>query len=153
MNWSKLQAALAALALMLIPLVLLYPACSAQQAAAEHASATAGDVVNEVAKRGDQVYAVTTEACFAAERAASVLPDLEQAKSTVLEIRSRCDVAFAALEELRLAVARVDKLVADIEQGAATVQQATEAALASRAAFEQARSAHESLAVFLEQIK
>jgi hypothetical protein len=138
--------------LLVLLLSVVLSCTAAQQELAQRQAATAADVVNEVAKRGDQVYAVSVEACHNAELAAAALPDLETAKTTVTEIRQRCDVAFLALERLRLAVAYVDNLVEQLDKGAATVQQATAAAITARDAFERAQSAMVDLNTYLESL-
>ena len=112
---------------------------------------TVADVINEVARRGDQVYAVSVEACKRAEQVAVQHPDLAEAKRLVSAIRARCDIAFAALEQLKGAIDRVDALVLRFELKQATLEELVRAAMVARAAFEQADKSNRLLATYLEK--
>jgi uncharacterized protein YhaN len=115
------------------------------------AAITAADIVNEVAKRGDQAYQVSIGTCHAAEAAAAELPDVTQAEAAVLKIRKACDHAFATLEQVRLALQRVDQAFLLAEQGKLPVRDLVSAALSARELFERARVEHELLAAELQK--
>lgn len=110
---------------------------------------SAADIVNEVARRGDQSYAVSVASCHAAELVAAELPDVAEAERAVGRIRSACDRAFHLFEEVRLAVARVDEAMARAEAGQLPIRDVVGAALSARELFERAQAEDTTLAAQL----
>lgn len=121
--------------------------CSAAQASA--AGATTAQVVNEVARSGDAIYAVSVAECHAAEVAASHALELSVAKATVAEVRSRCDVAFQALRKAQSAVVSVDAAL----QRNVSARDLAVLALSAREAVEAAQQAEVELAAFLKSVR
>lgn len=117
------------------------------------AAVTAAEVANEIARRGTQVYAVSIDACHAAELVAVDLPSIETARATVAEIRERCDQAFDAIEGVRKALEAMDAVVAQASTGVEAARSLAAAALAARDAVEHAERVNRELAAYLEGIK
>lgn len=137
-----------------LALWLVSPGCTATAPeVAEQRTDRAAELLNEIAKRGDQVYGVSVERCHRAELAAAKLPDLEDARALVATVRAQCDQAFQALEALRLALEGIDNTLADLERGTATIRQAAAAAILARDAFDAAQLAHDDLATFLGRLE
>ncbi len=112
---------------------------------------SAADIVNEVARRGDQTYAVSVEACHAAEMVAAEQPNVDEAERAVGRIRAACDHAFHALDEVRLAIARVDEAMARAEAGQLPIRDVVSAALSARELFESAQAEQVTLTTQLQK--
>lgn len=112
---------------------------------------SAADIVNEVARRGDQAYGVSVESCHAAEAVAAELPNVAEAERAVGRIRSACDHAFHRFDEVRLAIARVDEAMARAEAGQLPIRDVVSAALSARELFEQAQAEDVTLAGQLQK--
>jgi hypothetical protein len=141
--------AAAALLVALLPLSVVAPLTVTSCATPQRAAVSVADVVNEVARRGDRIYAVSVDACNAAEVLAAHHRDLATAEKLVGEVRSRCDLAFAALEAARKAVTLVDDAVAKSRAGELSAADLARLAVAAREAVESAQAAHAELATFL----
>lgn len=118
----------------------------------ERVVVSAAEVVNEVARRGDQIDAVAVDACHMAESVAVELPDIDEAEKAVMVIRARCDAAFAAVDALEAAIEQVDIVFAAVERGDLTVRDLVSAAIGARQAFERAQKAHTELREFLKEV-
>ena len=127
---------------------LLLASCGGAHEQAKTTAATAAEIVNALALGGEQVYAVSVEACDTAENAAAHVPDLDQAHELVRQIRARCDQAFAAAEDLRLAIEKLDSLA-----DTATAPELVAAALQVRQLLADTAVTHAQLAKFLERVK
>lgn len=121
-------------------------------AGAQKTVVTVADVVNQVAKRGDQVYAVSVQECDAAEKVAVELPDVGQAGNLVKAIRAKCDVAFKALDSLRLGVNTLDEAVARAEKGQLTAADLASAAVEARRLYDETVVLESQTADFLKGI-
>lgn len=130
---------------------LLFTSCTTKQA--DITTATAAQIVDQVAMRGDQVDAVLVGACDEAERQAAELPDIESAERLVFEIRKRCDQAFEAVDKLAEAIVATDALMGRYESGEVKLTKVMEAALKARAAFARAVELHDTLKKYLEALK
>ena len=142
-----------ALLVALLPLCVVAPLTVTSCATPRTAAVTVADVVNEVSRRGDRIYAVSVDACHAAETVAAHHPDLATAERLVTEVRVRCDVAFTALEAARKAVTLVDDAVAKSRGGELSAADLARLAVTAREAVELAQQAHADLAAFLRTVK
>lgn len=118
----------------------------------ERTVVSAADVVNEVARKGDQIDAITVETCHEAESAAAELPDLEMAEAKVKAIRQRCDEVIESIDKLEEAIEQVDLVFEAVERGDAEVEDLVSAAIGARQAFERAKGANEELKAYLEHL-
>jgi N-acetylglucosamine kinase-like BadF-type ATPase len=112
---------------------------------------SAAEVVNEVAKKGDHIDAVSVEICHEAESAAADLPDLDRAEKLVMEIRGRCDMVFTGIDKLEQAIKHVDLVFEAVQRNDATVEDLVNAAMKARQAYEHALEANEALRELLEK--
>ncbi len=120
-------------------------------ASTEHSVITAAQVVDELARRGDDIDAIAVSACHAAELKAADLPDLGKATQAVESIRAACDEAFEAVDVLKGAVEHVDEVFAAVERKEADVQGLISAAIAARQAFGAAKAANDKLRGILKE--
>lgn len=113
---------------------------------------TVADVVNQVARRGDQVYAVSVAECNQAEKVAVELPDLNKAGNLVKEIRAKCDVAFKALDSLRIGVNTLDEAIARADKGQLSAADLARAAVEARRLWDETVGIERQTADFLKGI-
>lgn len=118
---------------------------------AERVVISAADVVNEVARKGDQIDAVSVEICHEAESAAADLPDLEKAQKLVFEIRGQCDHVFGSIDKLEQAIKHVDLVFEAVQRGDAKVKDLVSAAIKARQIYDDALEANEALRDILEK--
>lgn len=126
-------------------------ACAQSCATAEKVVISAADVVDEVARKGDQIDAISVEACHEAESAAADIPDLDKAERAVQRIRSGCDQVFGAIDALEAAIETVDRTFASVQIKEATLEDLVGAAMKARQAYDRAAEASEQLREILEQ--
>lgn len=139
-------------AVMLLLQVVMFVMVSCSSQATDMAVISAADVVNEIARRGDQVYAVGVRECNAAERQAAELPDLPSAKALVSQIRTQCDKAFRAIDRVREVIAAIDRMLVEVDAGSLAVADLTELALEARRRADQAHQVHAEVAKYLSGV-
>jgi hypothetical protein len=139
-------------AVMMLLQVFLFVAVSCSSSATEQAVLSAADVVNEIARRGDQVYAVGVRECNAAEVAAAELPDLASARTLVGQIRLQCDKAFRAVDRAREVIAAIDRTLVEIDAGSMALGDVTALALEARRRVDEAHAVHAEVAQYLATI-
>jgi hypothetical protein len=139
-------------AVMMLLQVFLFVAVSCSSSATEQGVLSAADVVNEIARRGDQVYAVGVRECNAAEVAAAELPDLASARTLVGQIRLQCDKAFRAVDRVREVIAAIDRTLVEIDAGSMALGDVTALALEARRRVDEAHAVHAEVAKYLATI-